>query len=158
MRKNPFYRLDIDWGFWGVMQALAYCSFVGMFAYGIMYGFKSPIWVGGALAVFFVGLMLANLYHYHILTTRPTPKPPKTPLNPHLVSFSFKLGGLSHFEILGQKYRIVDHEYKVLFRSPKSPPNEWVFDHWDGAWVVLRNTQWCSTTCAILPKHIEKVS
>lgn len=158
MRKNPFCRLGIDWGFWSVIHKLANSTFAGMLVFGTLHGLNSPIWKGGVMALCFVGLIMCNLYHYHILTTKPLQKPQKTALDPHLVSFSFKPGGLSHFEILGQKYRLEEGEYRVLFRSPSSPPNEWTFSHWDGAWVVLQNTKWRSTTCAILPKHIEKVS
>lgn len=158
MRKNPFVKLQIDFSITGVCTTLAFTGFFAMSVLVFISGQNRGLLVVFGVAVFFQCLNLANLYHYHILTTKPLQKPKKTALDPHLVSFSFKPGGLSHFEILGQKYRIEEGEYRVLFRSPKSPPNEWVFDHWDGAWVVLRNTQWCSTTCAILPKHIEKVS
>jgi hypothetical protein len=157
MRKNPFFKIQINWHFVSVCETLGYSCFAGMVVITSMQGLNSPAWIGGGLAVIYVGLILANLYHYHIMTTKPLQKPKKTALDPHLVSFSLKPGGLSHFEALGQRYRIKVGEYRVLFRSPKSPPNEWIFSHWDGAWVVLQNCVWKNTTCAILPKHVEKV-
>lgn len=135
-----------------VCTTLAHAAIFGMSFQAAFCGPKTAVWICGVSAASFVGLILGNLYHYHIITTKPLQKPTN---DPNLFSCSLQPG---LHAVFGQKYKIEEGEYRVLFRSPKSPPNEWTYSHQDGPWVVLRNTKWTATTCAILPKHIQKVS
>lgn len=131
MRKNPFYKLDIDWHWKTIAENYAYAILLGMLLHAGLAGFQSPVWQGGLLAAVFLTIELVTIKHYQVLTEE-VHRPP-------------------------QLYRIETGEYKVLFRSPKSPPNFWTISHWDGPWMVLKNYYWEQTTCAILPKHVQKI-